>query len=52
MKIFTFCGLSNLRIAAKNKEETVKETTAVKVVFIFHRPAEALKLIDPLERIE
>ena len=60
LRKFTFRGLLNLRAAVKTnlrtevntKEDTVTATTAAKVAFLFHRPAEALKHIDPLERIE
>ena len=51
LKKFTFPGLSNLRTAAKNKEETLTAARTEKVVFICHRPEEALKIIDPRERI-
>ena len=60
LRKFTFRGLLNLREAVKTnlrtevktKKDKVTTTTTAKVIFLFHRPAEALKHIDPLERIE
>ena len=44
--------MTSFRTEVKTKEDIVTATTTAKLVFLFHRPAEALKHIDPLERIE
>ena len=43
---------TNLRTSVNTKEDTTIETTTARVLFLIHRPAEALKRINPLEIIK